>query len=99
MKVGGAFDHLSVDILGPLIETTRSNHFILVATCHFTKWVEFFALPDQTATTCARTLLNEVFSRYGICSTLHTDQGRNFESMIFQELCRMLEIKKRVEHL
>ena len=39
-------------------------------------------------------LLNKVFARYGICSTLHSDQRRNFESGIFQDLCRMLEIKK-----
>ena len=39
-------------------------------------------------------LLNELFARYGICSTLHFDQGRNFESGIFQDLCRMLGIKK-----
>ena len=94
MKVGGVLDRLSIDILGPLIGTPRQNRYILVATCHFTKWVEIFALPDQTASTCARVLLNEVFARYGICSTLHSDQGRNFESGIFQDLCRMLEIKK-----
>ncbi|MCG8045846.1 MAG: RNase H-like domain-containing protein [Candidatus Thiodiazotropha endolucinida] len=94
MKVGGVFDRLSVDMLGPLIETPRSNRYILVATCHFSKWVEIFALPDQTAKTCARTLLNEVFARYGICNMLLSDQGRNFESSIFQELCQMLEIKK-----
>ena len=76
------------------METPRSNHFILVATCHFTKRVEFFALPDKTVTTCARTLLNGVFSRYGICSTLHTDQGRNFESMIFRNYVGCLRSKK-----
>ena len=70
------------------------NGYIIVATYHFTKWVEIFSLPDQTASTCARVLSNEVFARYGICSTLHSDQGRNFESDIFQDLCRMLEIKK-----
>ena len=68
MKVGGIFDRLSIDILGPLIETPRGNRYILVATCHFSKWVEIFPLPDQTAVTCARVLLNEVFARYGTCS-------------------------------
>ena len=94
MKVGGVFDRLSVDILGPLIETPRSNRYILVATCYFSKWVEIFPLPDQTAATYARVLLNEVFSRFGTCNMLLADQGRNFESAIIQELCQMLEIKK-----
>ena len=55
------------------------NRYIIVAAYYFTKWVEIFSLPDQTASTCARVLLNEVFARYGICSTLHSDQGRNFQ--------------------
>ena len=51
-------------------------------------------LPDQTAVTCARVLLNEVFARYGTCNMLLADQGRMFEGSIFQEICRLLEIKK-----
>ena len=94
MKVGGVLDRLSIDILGPLIETPRGNRYILVATCHFSKWVEIFPLPDQTAVTCARVLLNEVFARYGTCNMLLADQGRMFEGSIFQEICRLLEIKK-----
>ena len=94
MKVGGVLDRLSIDILGPLIETPRSNRYIMVATCHFSKWVEIFALPDQTAATCARVLLNEVFARYGVCNMLLADQARSFEGTIFQEMCRLLEIKK-----
>ena len=94
MKVGGVLDRLSIDILRPLIETPRGNRYILVATCHFSKWVEIFHLPDQTAVTCARVLLNEVFARYGTCTMLLADQGRMFEGSIFQEICRLLEIKK-----
>ena len=94
MKVGGVLDRLSVDILGPLIETPRGNRYILVATFHFSKWVEIFPLPDQTAVTCATVLLNEVFARYGTCNMLLADQGRMFEGSIFHEICRLLEIKK-----
>lgn len=32
--------------------------------------------------------------RYGVPRSLHSDQGRNFESVLFQELCRLLEINK-----
>ena len=32
--------------------------------------------------------------RYGALDAIHSDQGRNFESRLFDELCQMLEIKK-----
>ncbi|KAK3736572.1 hypothetical protein QZH41_003146 [Actinostola sp. cb2023] len=32
--------------------------------------------------------------RYGVPDSLHSDQGRNFESSIFKEMCELLEIKK-----
>ena len=61
---------------------------------HFTKWVEVFAVPDFTAKTCAEKILNEVIARFGCPHDLHSDQGRNYESQIFAELCRLLEIRK-----
>ena len=94
MQVGATLDRLSTDILGPLPVTPRGNRYILVATDHFTKWVEIMAVPDQTAVTCANKLLNEVICRYGCPLTLHSDRGRNYESLLFVELCRLLEIKK-----
>ena len=39
-------------------------------------------------------ILNEVICRFGCPHSIHSDQGRNFESNIFQEFCRMLKIKK-----
>lgn len=60
MKVGRVLGRFSVDIVRPLTDTPRSNRFILVDTCPITKWVEIFALPDQT----------DVFAIYGVCNML-----------------------------
>ncbi|VDH92566.1 Hypothetical predicted protein [Mytilus galloprovincialis] len=63
-------------------------------TDYFTKWVEVFPVPDQTATTCANIILNDVICRFGFPLAIHSDQGRNYESDIFQELCSILDIRK-----
>ena len=94
MITGAPWDRLSTDLLGPLPLTPRANRYILVVTDSFTKWVEIFAVQDQTATTCATIILNEVIARFGCPLDAHTDQGRNFESAIFADLCRMLGIRK-----
>lgn len=38
--------------------------------------------------------MNQVISRFGVPSELHTDQGRNFESRLFKEITQLLGIKK-----
>jgi transposase InsO family protein len=94
MATGAPMDRLATDILGPLPETARGNKYILLVTDHFSKWVEIFPVPDQTAVTCARVILMEVISRFGCPLSMHTDQGRNYERALFAELCRLLDIKK-----
>ena len=94
MLVGAPLDRLATDFLGPLPLTPRNNRYILLVTDHFTKWVEILAVPDQTATTCASMILNEVIARYGCPLTIHSNQGRCYESAIFAELCKVLEIRK-----
>ena len=32
--------------------------------------------------------------RYGVPLVIHTDQGHNFESLLFAEMCRLLDISK-----
>ena len=62
MPVGAPLDRLATDVLGPLPVTPRGNKYVLIVADHFTKWVEFFAIPDQTAETCANKICNEVIS-------------------------------------
>ena len=51
-------------------------------------------MKDMEAATIARLLVNEVICRFGVPDSVHTDQGRNFESTLLQEICQLLGIKK-----
>ena len=92
--VSRPFQRLAMDILGPLPETRSGNRYILVIGDYFTKWKEAFAMKDMEAATIARLLVNEVICRFGVPDSVHTDQGRNFESTLLQEICQLLGIKK-----
>ena len=51
-------------------------------------------MQNQEASSVAQVLTKEFFSRFGVPTFLHSDQGTQFESQLFQEICRLLGIKK-----
>ncbi|GBM63810.1 hypothetical protein AVEN_262699-1 [Araneus ventricosus] len=61
---------------------------------YFTKWPEAIPLPDQEASTVAEELARAWISSYGVPMTLHSNQGKNFNSAPFTELCKLLGILK-----
>ena len=73
---GSPLERIHIDILGPLIETPRGNQYVLVVVVQFSKWVECYALSDQTAERVARILVSEFLGRFGCPFELHSDQGR-----------------------
>jgi len=87
-------ERVGIDIAGPFPESDCGNKYILVAMDYFTKWVEAYAIPNQEAATIADVLVKEFFCRFGVPLILHCDQGRNFESKLFQETCDRFGIKK-----
>ena len=94
VKVGYPMQMVAVDILGPLLESDTGNSYILVATDYFTRWVEAYPIPNQEAVTVAKKLTDELFFRFGPPDQLHSDQGRQFESELLAEVCRLLGIHK-----
>ena len=87
-------DRVAVDILGPFPRTPRGQHYVVVAMDYFTKWPEAVAIPYQEAATVCEVLIEGMFSRFGVPTELHSDQGRNFEAKLFMEMCKQLGIHK-----
>ena len=48
-------------------------------------------MPDQTAT-CISSALTKIFCTFGIPEVFHSDQGRNFESLLLKETLKALEL-------
>lgn len=93
-RVGAPMDRLVTDILGPLPVTARGNKYILLVGDHFTKWMEAYPIPDQTAETVAHRVVYDFISRFGVPLDIHSDQGRTYESNLFQQVCKLLDIHK-----
>ena len=87
-------ERIALDILGELPMTEEGNKYIVVISDYFTKWTESYPMKNMEASTVARILVNEVITRFGVPATIHSDQGSQFESALFQEMCKLLGIKK-----
>ena len=51
-------------------------------------------MSEQSAVIIAHLLVTEVISRFGVPLQIHTDQGHNFKSVLFKEVCRLLDVEK-----
>ena len=93
--VSEPLQRVAIDILGPIDPpTSRGNRYVLVVVDYLTKWSEAFAMPDQTTKEINKHLVGDFICRMGIPVQLHSDQGRQFESQVFQEMCQLLGIRK-----
>ena len=91
---GAPMERIHIDFLGPLPKTARGHEHVLMVVDQFTKWVECIPLPSQSAEVTAKAVVDQFFSRFGTPFEIFSDQGRNFDSKLFSEVCKVLEIHK-----
>ena len=85
---------MAVDLMGLLTESKSGNCYVMVEGDYFSRWMEAIPVPNQKATTIAEKLVDEVFLRFSPPEQLHSDQGRQFESNLVNEVCKLLHINK-----
>ena len=94
MLAGYPMQIVAVDIVGPFPSGESGNTYVLVASDYFSRWVEAYGIPNQEAVTVATKLVDELFCRFSIPEQIHSDQGRQFESNLVQEICKLLHVNK-----
>lgn len=90
----GRFEHIHVDIVGPLPTSPQGYRYCVTVIDRCTRWVEAFPVQDITADIVARSIYDGWITRYGCPTKLTSDQGRQFESNLFVSLMKMLGINK-----
>ena len=84
----------SLDFAGQLVITSRGVKYVLVMVEHFSKWIEFVVLPQNSVELAAAAFLDRVLARFGALAGVLTDQGREFLG-VFEELCTKALIDHR----
>lgn len=59
---------------------------------YFTKWT--VPIPDKEAATVPLAMIDRFISVFGVPKEIHSDQGTNFESILFHEICDLLNMEK-----
>ena len=82
------FQKWGLDFVGPFKAPAArtSNRYIVVATDYCTKWVKAKALRDNTATSTAKFIYEQLWCRFGCPIELVSDQGRHFVNHLIREL-------------
>ena len=93
MEVNQPLELIHLDYLK--IEPSKGNvENVLIITDHFTRYAQVFPSKSQTALATAKLLWNNFILHYGLPSKIITDQGRNFESELIENLCQVAGVKK-----
>ncbi|PKI69151.1 hypothetical protein CRG98_010466 [Punica granatum] len=88
------FSMWGMDVIGPINPKASNGHmFILVAIDYFTKWIKAVTLASVTAKAVACFLRRDVIARYGVPATIITDNAKNLNNKVIDELCAQFKIQ------
>ena len=85
------FDHIHVDLVGPLPPSNGFTHFLTVVD-RFSRWPEAIPLTEaQTAAAvCAQVLVAYWIARFGIPVNMSSDRGPQFTSQLWSSVAQLL---------
>ena len=94
-EVQRPWDRVNMDLIGPLTESNDGNKYILSVIDVLTRYAIAVAMPDKSAPTVARALVNHVFAVFGPPRSIYSDQGKEFTAALTTEVIQTFNVKQR----
>ncbi|MEW8548163.1 MAG: DDE-type integrase/transposase/recombinase, partial [Candidatus Thiodiazotropha sp.] len=88
------FSVWQMDLYGPIPVTSRGYSYIFTAVDMFSKFLYTKPLLNKDAMSVSEVLF-EMFTTFGVCDTLISDQGSEFTARVTKELCCLLQIPQQ----
>ena len=98
IPVSRPFERVSID----LVEYKSISHssagvrckYVMSVMDHLTRYALFIPIPNKSANTVARMLVDRAFTTFAIPEKLHSDLGREFENCVIHQLQKILKFDK-----
>ena len=88
------FDHVAIDLAGPLPMTEDGYMYVLVLTDICTKYVVVRAIPNKQSDTVAKVLVN-IFGDYGWPFIIQSDNGTEFRNSLLNSITANMGVDRR----
>ena len=79
-----------MDIFDMSVTTDKGNRYVLVIVDSFSRWTEACPLSNKTAVAVVDAFFQLIICRFGMPAVIHSDQSREFENHLMQQLCLLL---------
>lgn len=96
IPISEIFEHLHIDIVGPLTTTHRGNCYVITATDAYSKWA--FAVPSQKVRTSEliKFVEDSILAVHGKPIRIITDRGTQFTSVEWKEFISKMDIEHKL---
>lgn len=94
VRTGDVCDRWAVDVAGPLPVTAQGNRYVIAAVEYTTRYAVAEAVPEHTAKSIARFLMNKVILVFGPMREVMMDGAREFGSEMIAELLELMQTKQ-----
>ena len=82
------FDHIHVDLVGPLHPSQGYTHLLTVID-RFSRWPEAIPLTNTSTASCAQALVFHWIARFGIPLDMSSDRGSQFTSNLWTSIAQL----------